>query len=76
MKDNLSQVEILVRKAVACGAKALFLPEASDYISHSRAETVTLVKSVEDSEYVAGLQKLSKGFGIDINARYGYQRGK
>ncbi|KAH8596064.1 nitrilase, putative [Bisporella sp. PMI_857] len=68
MSENLAQVEILVEKAVAAGAKALFLPEASDYISHSRAETLTLVKSVEESEYVRGLQRLSKKHKIEINA--------
>lgn len=41
---------------------------SSDYISHSRAETVTLVRSVGDSEYVIGLQKLSREHDIDINA--------
>jgi predicted amidohydrolase len=48
--------------------KALFLPEASDYISHSAAETFTLVQSVEDSIYVKALQKEAKDNNIAINA--------
>lgn len=68
MEHNLSQVQILVSKAVAAGAKALFLPEASDWISHSGEETLTLVRSVEDSLYVCGLQKLAKENKLAITA--------
>jgi predicted amidohydrolase len=35
----------------------LFLPEASDYIAGSGAETVRLVKPVEESEFVLGLRE-------------------
>ena len=87
MKHNLSQVQILVSKAIAAGAKvrliapkdninlahpvrkqALFLPEASDWISHSGEETLTLVRSVKDSLYVRGLQKLAKENKLAITA--------
>jgi predicted amidohydrolase len=34
----------------------LFLPEASDYIASSGAESVQLAKSVEESEFVCGLR--------------------
>ena len=37
--------------------QALFLPEASDYIASSAAESISLAKSVEKSEFVLGLQK-------------------
>lgn len=45
----------------ACAAsltspQALFLPEASDYIGGSPSETVSLVRSVEESVFVRGLQ--------------------
>jgi len=46
----------------------LFLPEASDYISHSPAETISLVQSVDDSIYVKGLQKEAKDNNIAITA--------
>ncbi|KAF8858270.1 nitrilase-like protein [Acephala macrosclerotiorum] len=68
MKHNLAQARILVQKAVDAGAKALFLPEASDYISHSSEETISLVRSVEDSIYVKGLQKEAKDNKIAITA--------
>lgn len=57
MANNLRQCKLLVQKAAQAGAKALFLPEASDYIASSGPETVALVKSVEDSEFVKGLQE-------------------
>lgn len=68
MRHNLDQVKILVQKAVAVGAKALFLPEASDYISHSAEETRSLVLSLEDSPYVQGLKKEAKENKIAITA--------
>lgn len=47
--------------------QALFLPEASDYIGVSAAETVSLARSVEDSEFVLGLQREAKQSNIHIN---------
>ncbi|KAI9737243.1 MAG: Carbon-nitrogen hydrolase [Claussenomyces sp. TS43310] len=47
--------------------QALFLPEASDYVSSSPAETLSLVRSVEDSIFVKGLQKAARENGISIN---------
>ncbi|KAK4213929.1 carbon-nitrogen hydrolase [Rhypophila decipiens] len=54
--NNLRQCQLLVKKAVNAGAKALFLPEATDYIASSSAETVKLVKPVHENEFVLGLQ--------------------
>lgn len=48
--------------------EALFLPEASDYISHTAAETLSLVRSVEQSSYVIGLKELAKSNRIAITA--------
>lgn len=56
MANNLQQCRVLVGKAVSSGAKVLFLPEASDYIASSTAETLSLVRSVEESEFVTGMQ--------------------
>ncbi|KAL1973446.1 hypothetical protein VTN31DRAFT_6081 [Thermomyces dupontii] len=67
MAANLAQCQVLVRKAVAAGAKALFLPEASDYIASSAAETVSLVRSVQDSEFVRGLQEEARRASLPIN---------
>ncbi|KAB8079130.1 carbon-nitrogen hydrolase [Aspergillus leporis] len=67
MTANLAQCQTLVRKAVAAGAKALFLPEASDYIGSSPTETISLARSVQDSEFVLGLQKEAQQSGLHIN---------
>ncbi|RAH72053.1 carbon-nitrogen hydrolase family protein [Aspergillus aculeatinus CBS 121060] len=64
---NLAQCQTLVRKAAAAGAKALFLPEASDYIGSSPAETISLARSVQDSEFVLGLQKEAQLAKLHIN---------
>ncbi|KAI9932925.1 hypothetical protein ASPWEDRAFT_33925 [Aspergillus wentii DTO 134E9] len=65
--SNLAQCQTLVRKAVAAGAKALFLPEASDYISSTAAESISLARSVQDSEFVIGLQKEAREANLHIN---------
>ncbi|OJJ49370.1 hypothetical protein ASPZODRAFT_150266 [Penicilliopsis zonata CBS 506.65] len=67
MSANLAQCQVLVQKAVAAGAKALFLPEASDYIGSSAAESVSLARSVQESEFVLGLQKEAKNSKLPIN---------
>ncbi|EEH18002.1 hypothetical protein PABG_00565 [Paracoccidioides brasiliensis Pb03] len=67
MAHNLSQCQILVKKAVEAGAKALFLPEASDYIATSPSETVSLAQPVQHSAFVLGLQKEARESKIPIN---------
>ena len=58
--NNLKQAQILIRKAVAAKASALFLPEAADYIGSSPDESLSLVRSVQDSEFVQGVRKSAK----------------
>ncbi|KIW71778.1 hypothetical protein, variant [Phialophora macrospora] len=67
MAHNLAQCQKLVQKAVAAGAKALFLPEASDYIASSPAESVELCQDVSKSPFVRGLQKEAKEHSLPIN---------
>ncbi|KAL8739050.1 MAG: hypothetical protein Q9181_000232 [Wetmoreana brouardii] len=67
MTHNLSQCRVLVKKAVAAGAKALFLPEASDYIAPSAAETVSLVQPASASLFVLGLQSSAREHRLSIN---------
>ncbi|KAL2354129.1 hydrolase, carbon-nitrogen family protein [Cryomyces antarcticus] len=67
MAHNLAQCRILVQKAAAAKAKALFLPEASDYIASSPIETISLAKSVTDSPFVLGLQAEAKKHNLAIN---------
>ncbi|KAL9600124.1 MAG: hypothetical protein Q9219_003380 [cf. Caloplaca sp. 3 TL-2023] len=67
MTHNLSQCRHLVKKAVAAGASALFLPEASDYIAASASETVSLARSISDSPFVRGLQSSAREHRLPIN---------
>ncbi|KAL5332919.1 carbon-nitrogen hydrolase [Aspergillus crustosus] len=67
VRANLAQCRILVLKAVEAGAKALFLPEAADYIGSSPAETISLARSVQDSEFVLGLQNEARESKLHIN---------
>ncbi|PGH32665.1 hypothetical protein GX50_04512 [[Emmonsia] crescens] len=67
LAHNFSQCQILVKKAVDAGAKALFLPEASDYIASSPSETVSLAQPVQQSPFVLGLQKEARESKLSIN---------
>lgn len=63
-----SSVERLNRKYIHHdSSQALFLPEASDYMGSSPEETVSLVKSVQESEFVKGLQAEAKSNNLAIN---------
>lgn len=67
MAHNLAQCRRLVRSAVQAGARALFLPEASDYVASSADESVRLVKSVHDSEFVQGLRQEARRERLPIH---------
>ena len=45
----------------------MFLPEASDYIASSPEEAVRLVRSVQDSKFVRGLQDEARSAKLPIN---------
>ncbi|KAF1911744.1 carbon-nitrogen hydrolase [Ampelomyces quisqualis] len=62
MGHNLSQCQKLVQKASEAGAKALFLPEACDYIG-SR----DLCKPVESSEFVLGVREEAKKYKLPVH---------
>ncbi|KAL1607752.1 Carbon-nitrogen hydrolase [Paraconiothyrium brasiliense] len=67
MTHNLSQCTTLIQKASAAGANALFLPEASDYIASNGSETVSLVKPIEKSDFVIGIQEQAKKYKLPVN---------
>ncbi|KAM7190210.1 Carbon-nitrogen hydrolase [Naviculisporaceae sp. PSN 640] len=64
---NLRQCQLLVKKAVNARAKALFLPEATDYIASSSAETVQLVKPTDQNQFVLGLQEEARREKLPIH---------
>jgi hypothetical protein len=73
----VTQPLVLIKMAFLAGAKvysiirllgkALFLPDASDYIASSPAETISFVKSVNDSLFVRGIQDEAKAHSLAIN---------
>lgn len=67
LTHNLSQARSLIEKASSTGASALFLPEASDYIAPNAAQTISLCKPVETSEFVLGIREEAKKYRLPIN---------
>lgn len=64
---NLKISEKVIRNAVAAGAKACFLPEASDFINPSKTESRKFSRPLPKHEYTTGLQRLAKELGIVIS---------
>ncbi|KAH7385807.1 carbon-nitrogen hydrolase [Pyrenochaeta sp. MPI-SDFR-AT-0127] len=67
MAHNLAQAQSLVQQAHEAGANALFLPEASDYITPSAEASLATCKPVEKSEFVLGLQREAQKYRLPIN---------
>ncbi|KAF2202157.1 hydrolase, carbon-nitrogen family protein [Delitschia confertaspora ATCC 74209] len=67
MAHNLAQCRVLVQKAVAAGAKALFLPEASDYIAPNASTSLSLCLPASTSPFVLGLRDLARNHNMPIN---------
>ncbi|KAJ7660567.1 carbon-nitrogen hydrolase, partial [Mycena rosella] len=65
---NLAMSVQLARDAAAAGAKALFLPEASDYISNDAHQGYVLAEPLETHTFTLGLQAVAKELGIFISA--------
>ncbi|KAJ7776576.1 carbon-nitrogen hydrolase [Mycena maculata] len=65
---NLAMSVQLARDAAAAGAKALFLPEASDYIANDAHLGYLLAEPLATHTYTLGLQAVAKELGIYINA--------
>ncbi|KAF2486863.1 carbon-nitrogen hydrolase [Neohortaea acidophila] len=67
MVHNLKQCRVVIQKAVAAGARAVFFPEASDYIGSSPAESLSLCKPVSESPFVLGLQEDARKYSLPIS---------
>ncbi|KAL5315580.1 hypothetical protein ACEPPN_016448 [Leptodophora sp. 'Broadleaf-Isolate-01'] len=76
MSHNLALCQVLVKKAVEAGAKALFLPEATyllelrtlkDYIASTPSESLSLAHPMESSPFVLGLRNSAKESNLAIN---------
>jgi deaminated glutathione amidase len=65
-RHNLNQCRTLVQQSVKAGVKVLFLPEASDYIARSPAESVQLAQTTEESEFVRGIRTSARENGLEI----------
>jgi len=65
---NLAISVQLARDAAAAGARALFLPEASDYIANDQHLGYLLAEPLTTHTYTLGLQAVAKELGIYINA--------
>ncbi|KAJ7036809.1 carbon-nitrogen hydrolase [Mycena alexandri] len=65
--DNLAMSIKLARDAAAAGAKALFLPEASDYIANDPHLGYLLAEPLATHKYTLGLQGVAEEAGIYIN---------
>ena len=64
--QNLASCVRLLHLAKQAGACILFLPEASDYIGSSLAESIALAQSVATSPFVLGLREKARELSCAI----------
>lgn len=64
--QNLASCIRLLHLAKQAGACILFLPEASDYIGSSSAETVALAQSVATNSFILGLREKARELSCAI----------
>ncbi|KAK4173902.1 putative amidohydrolase [Triangularia setosa] len=67
LSHNLTQCRLLISRAAALNCKALFLPEASDYIASSPSESLSLCQPTNKSEFVTGLRHEAKKHNLAIH---------
>ncbi|KAK7724141.1 Carbon-nitrogen hydrolase [Diaporthe eres] len=67
MSHNLEQCLKLVKEASQAGAKAIFFPEASDYIASSPQESLSLARPESESPFVLGLRVAAMKHDIHIS---------
>lgn len=60
LSHNAALIGQLVKKASAVGAKVLFLPEASDYISGGPSESLKLAVAVDSNPVIVGIRQALK----------------
>ncbi|ANB15533.1 Nit2p [Sugiyamaella lignohabitans] len=65
LAQNGKTVSKLIFQAANAGAKSLFLPEASDYIAGSPAETIALAEPVTSSPFIREIQETLRGLPAD-----------
>ncbi|WVQ69916.1 uncharacterized protein L199_008139 [Kwoniella botswanensis] len=64
---NLEISKKVIKKAAEAGAKAIFLPEASDFINQSFPESRKLSLPLARHPYTLGLQETAKELGVTIS---------
>ncbi|GAK68071.1 carbon-nitrogen hydrolase [Moesziomyces antarcticus] len=57
--DNLAQAVSVIQRAARSGAKAIFLPEATDFIAPTAA-VAELTRSADNAEFVRGIQTAAR----------------
>lgn len=64
---NLELCCTVISRASKAGARAIFLPEASDFIASNAAESVTLTHSAECLQFIQGISASAKANQVQVN---------
>jgi predicted amidohydrolase len=63
---NLENVSNIIKEAAAAGAKMVFLPEASDFITNA-SEVMKLTRPLDQNEFVLGVRERARASGVWIS---------
>lgn len=64
--DNLAQSVSVIRAAARAGARAIFLPEATDFIAPT-ASVATLTRSPDNVDFIRGIQSAAKEASVWVS---------
>lgn len=64
--DNLASAVSIIRQAARAGAKAIFLPEATDFIAPT-ARVAELTRSPDNASFVQGIQTAAKESSVWVS---------
>ena len=67
IRRNLEICSNIIMRASKAGAKAVFLPEASDFIASNASESIALTNTPECTDFVAAMQDAARTNGVEVN---------
>ena len=67
MSKNIEATSRIITDAAKAGAKMVFLPETSDFLTDNVEEAISLTKPLAQSEFVQGVRGKAKESGVWVS---------
>ena len=67
LSKNIEAASRIITEAAKAGAKMVFLPETSDFLTDNVEEAISLIKPLAQSEFVQGVRGKAKESGVWVS---------